>query len=150
MIDKSVHPITCHVFFESVCPFLNSFQGQLLRWLCNKPSSASALDGVWAKLSMPQHGYRTNDASLILRYAPVALSTSLWQIAAALSQQGKGKLKRGRVVVLFLLTVRPSLFLPPREYRLPSLGSGKKAGLGFQLRQSRDEMGTINKYDKNK
>lgn len=27
------------------------------------------------------------------------------------------------------LTVRPSLFFPPREYRLPSLGSGRKAGL---------------------
>ena len=27
------------------------------------------------------------------------------------------------------LTVRPSLFLPPSVYRLPSLGSGRKAGL---------------------
>lgn len=28
-----------------------------------------------------------------------------------------------------LLTIRPSLFFPPRMYRLPSLGSGRNAGL---------------------
>ena len=31
---QMVYPITCQVFFESECPFPNSFQGQLLRWFC--------------------------------------------------------------------------------------------------------------------
>lgn len=30
------------------------------------------------------------------------------------------------------LTVRPSLFLPPSVYKLPSFGSGRNAGLGFK------------------
>ena len=44
----------------------------------------------------------------------------------------KGEIKKRVVVVVVLLTVRPSLFLPPSEYKLPSLGSGKKAGLGIK------------------
>lgn len=38
------------------------------------------------------------------------------------------------------LTVSPSLFFPPREYRLPSLGSGRKAG----LRRERERDGVEN------
>lgn len=34
------------------------------------------------------------------------------------------------------LTVRPSLFLPPSVYRLPSLGSGRKAGLEIKQKVS--------------
>jgi len=36
------------------------------------------------------------------------------------------------------LTIKPSLFFPPRMYRLPSLGSGRNAGLG----RRREEDGT--------
>lgn len=31
-----------------------------------------------------------------------------------------------------ILTVKPSLFLPPSVYKLPSFGSGRNAGLGFK------------------
>lgn len=40
----------------------------------------------------------------------------------------------------FPLTVRPSLFFPPREYRLPSLGSGKNAGLVEQTEEINSEL----------
>ena len=42
-----------------------------------------------------------------------------------LAQEGRSE----SVINLVPLTVRPSLFFPPREYRLPSFGSGRNAGL---------------------
>lgn len=45
--------------------------------------------------------------------------------------------------------MRPSLFFPPREYRLPSLGSGRKAGLELRFKKmhyfSRPVKGVTNK-----
>lgn len=46
------------------------------------------------------------------------------------------KSKRGVQMTAVCLTVSPSLFFPPREYRLPSLGSGRKAGLLKHARHS--------------
>lgn len=36
------------------------------------------------------------------------------------------------------LTIKPSLFFPPRMYRLPSLGSGRNAGLERTERVKRE------------
>lgn len=44
------------------------------------------------------------------------------------------------MIKLFPLTVRPSLFFPPREYRLPSLGSGRNAGLEEREEAEKEKM----------
>lgn len=59
--------------------------------------------------------------------------------------------KKGRfefVIKLFPLTVRPSLFFLPREYRLPSFGSGRKAGLVEGVEKKRHHISRLEHTDR--
>lgn len=54
---------------------------------------------------------------------------STWSQTNKQTNKQRGTLRNKEVL---LLTIRPSLCFPPRTYRLPSLGSGRKPGLKRQ------------------